>query len=183
MNGSSTSIPSGSGVERGLSAIRSVIDEVRNPSAARAAAARPGRDDVQGAVLAVLAEQPSDGYRIVRVLEERGAGGPTPGAGSVYPTLQLLADEGLATATETDGKRTWTLTAAGRAAAEASTARPVQHGAGAAPQRRGAIARSGGQLAQTVALAVQAATPEQVTEVVGVLDDARRRILAILARG
>jgi DNA-binding PadR family transcriptional regulator len=186
MNGSSTSRPSaagpGTGIGRGLSALRSVLDEVRSPSSGRT---DPGthRDDVRAAVLTVLSEQPSDGYRIVRTLEERRLITPTPSAGAVYPTLQLLADQGLTTAEEADGRRTWTLTDAGRAAAEAARTRHEPTGTTVAPiGRRGAIARSGGQLAQAVALAVQAATPAQVGEVVDVLDDARRRILAILAR-
>jgi DNA-binding PadR family transcriptional regulator len=187
MNGSSASRPSGAGsgtvVGRGLAALRSVLDEVRSsPSAARVDPGRH-RSDVRAAVLAVLREQPSDGYRIVRVLEERGNGASTPGAGAVYPTLQLLADEGLATAAETDGRRTWTLTAAGRTAAESAQLGEDRRESPTAPvQHRVAIARSGGQLAQAVALAVQASTPAQVAEVVDVLDDARRRVLAILAR-
>ena len=37
-----------------------------------------------------------------------------PSAGSVYPTLQLLADEGLVTAEESDGRKIYSLTEAGR---------------------------------------------------------------------
>jgi DNA-binding PadR family transcriptional regulator len=187
MSGSSSSRASGNGsstaVGRGLTAIRSVLDEVRAPSGVRAGV-RPERSDVRAAVLALLAEQPSDGYRIVRTLEERGAGDRTPSAGTVYPMLQLLADEGLATAAETEGRKTWTLTAAGRAAAESAPVVSVQRDetSTAAPHHRVAIVRSGAQLAQAVALAAQASTPAQVAEVVAVLDDARRRILSILSR-
>jgi DNA-binding PadR family transcriptional regulator len=144
----------------------------------------PRHDAVRDAVLLVLAEQPSTGYAIVRTLEERGGGAGTPRAGAVYPTLQLLADEGLATAAEIDGKKRYTLTTAGYAAAE--TARDLPAGpdgsATRTPERRGAIARSGAQLAQAAALAAQTGTPEQVAATAAALDEARRRIIAILAR-
>lgn len=184
MNGSSSgAFGSRTWTGRGISAAREVLDELRSPSPDRGTA-RPPRDDVRAAVLLVLAEQPSDGYRIVRTLEERGAGAPTPSAGAVYPTLQLLGDEGLATAAETDGRKVWTLTTAGRAAAEAARDRPwTDEGpATRAAGRRGSIARSAAQLAQAAALAAQTGTPQQVAETTEALDDARRRILAILAR-
>jgi hypothetical protein len=42
----------------------------------------------------LLAERPMHGYQIIREIEERSGGSWKPSAGSVYPTLQLLADEG-----------------------------------------------------------------------------------------
>lgn len=187
MNGSSTGSQSGfqrlAGVGRGLSGVREVIDQIRSPD--QRVEVRADRSDDRAAVLGVLAERPASGYEIVRVLEERGRGARTPRAGAVYPTLQLLGDEGLATSDEADGRRTWTLTAAGRAAADAARERSDQSGVPSrrAPERRGGIARSGAQLAQAAALAAQSGTPEQVAEVVAMLDEARRGILSVLARG
>ena len=173
------------GVARGLAGIREVLDELR-PNAPRGPVVGTDRSDVRDAVLKVLAEQPANGYRIVRVLEERGAGGRTPGAGAVYPTLQLLADEGLVIATDEDGRKVWSLTAAGHAAAEGAHDRRDEDGSGlrtgSAAGNRLSILRSGSQLAQTAALAAQTATPQQVGEIVAALDDARRRVLAVLAR-
>ncbi|WP_375388235.1 PadR family transcriptional regulator [uncultured Amnibacterium sp.] len=184
----STSIPAGSrtreGVARGLSGIREVLDELRNPSDRRSAT-RGERPDSRDEVLEALAEGPADGYRIARLLAERGQGEPTPGAGVVYPTLQLLADEGLATAEDTDGRKVWTLTPAGHAAAAAARTRsapeqeaPAAHG----PAHRASIVRSGAQLAQVVAIAAQSVERDRVGEVVAAIDEARRRILAVLAR-
>src|SRR4051794_29636160 len=53
---------------------------------------RMGRGDVRAAVLSLLAEKPMHGYQIIREIEERSGGSWKPSAGSVYPTLQLLAD-------------------------------------------------------------------------------------------
>jgi DNA-binding PadR family transcriptional regulator len=77
------------------------------------------RGDVRFAVLDVLAEAPMHGYEIIRTLEERSGGRWRPSPGSVYPTLQLLADEGLVTAADVDGRRVYSLTDEGRAAREA----------------------------------------------------------------
>lgn len=71
------------------------------------------RGDVRTAILALLAEQPRHGYDLIRAIEERSGGVWTPSAGSVYPTLQALEDEGLLTMAEVDGKRTASLTDAG----------------------------------------------------------------------
>jgi DNA-binding PadR family transcriptional regulator len=57
------------------------------------------------------------GYQVIQELESRTDGRWRPSAGSVYPTLQLLEDEGLVTSEDVDGRRTYTLTDAGRQAA------------------------------------------------------------------
>jgi DNA-binding PadR family transcriptional regulator len=57
------------------------------------------------------------GYELMAQLEAQSGGRWRPSAGSVYPTLQQLADEGLVTSEDIDGRRTYTLNDAGRAAA------------------------------------------------------------------
>ena len=47
-------------------------------------------------------------------LEDKSGGAWRPSPGSVYPTLQLLEDEGLVRSTERDGKRVFEITDAGR---------------------------------------------------------------------
>ena len=53
------------------------------------------------------------GYEMIKEIEERTEGAWTPSAGSIYPTLQLLEDEGLISGQEIEGKRRFTLTEAG----------------------------------------------------------------------
>ncbi len=55
------------------------------------------------------------GYELMRRLEEESGGLYTPSPGSVYPTLQLLEDQGYVSSTQEDGKRVYRLTAEGRA--------------------------------------------------------------------
>ncbi|MFG1821215.1 PadR family transcriptional regulator [Microbispora bryophytorum] len=73
------------------------------------------RGDVRAAILALLAEEPRNGYQIIQEIAERSQGGWKPSPGAVYPALQQLTDEALVRAEETDGRKTFQLTEAGRA--------------------------------------------------------------------
>ena len=53
------------------------------------------RGDIRAAILAVLAEQPMNGYQIIQEIATRSGGVWKPSPGSIYPTLQQLEDEGL----------------------------------------------------------------------------------------
>jgi len=145
---------------------------------------RMGRGDVRAAVLALLAERPMHGYQIISEIAERSGGAWKPSAGSVYPTLQLLADEGLISAEESNGRKTYSLTEAGRAEAEASADRPApwQTSSGRDSGTVGALPKAGIELAQAAAQVGRTGTPEQVKQAVEVLDDARRRLYSILAQ-
>jgi len=80
---------------------------------------RANRGDIRAAILALLAERPMHGYQIIQEITDRSGGVWAPSPGSVYPTLQHLEDEGLVTADTTEGKKVFSLTAAGQAANEA----------------------------------------------------------------
>src|SRR6188474_3202712 len=73
------------------------------------------RGDVRAAILVLLAEQPRHGYDLMRAIEERSGGMWSPSPGSIYPTLQSLEDEGLVTFETVDGRKTASVTEAGRA--------------------------------------------------------------------
>ena len=79
---------------------------------------RPGvrRGEVRTLILGALAERPMHGYEVIQALEEKSRGMWRPSAGSIYPTLQQLSDEGLITGEDVEGRRTYTLTDAGRQA-------------------------------------------------------------------
>lgn len=70
--------------------------------------------DLKLVILKMLSEEPSYGYQLMKKMEERLAGGYSPSAGVIYPTLTLLEEEGLASAsTSTDNKKVYTVTSAG----------------------------------------------------------------------
>src|SRR5439155_318917 len=77
-------------------------------------ARRVRRGDVRWALLAVLQDGPMHGYELIRSLEEKSGGRWRPSPGSVYPTLQLLQDEGLLKGEDRDGKRVYEVTDEGR---------------------------------------------------------------------
>ena len=72
------------------------------------------RGDVRIAILVLLNEQPRHGYDLIRAIEERSDGSWSPSPGSIYPTLQALEDEGLLTIDNVEGRKTASLTDAGR---------------------------------------------------------------------
>ncbi len=76
---------------------------------------RAKRGDVRAAALALLAEEPMNGYQIIQQISDRSGGLWRPSPGSVYPALAQLEDEGLIVLQATAGeRRAYALTEAGR---------------------------------------------------------------------
>jgi DNA-binding PadR family transcriptional regulator len=73
-----------------------------------------GPGEVRLALLSLLSEGPLHGYELMRQLEERSGGIYQASAGTVYPTLQQLEDEGLIASQTSDGKRVYRITPGGR---------------------------------------------------------------------
>ena len=72
--------------------------------------------DLRFVILSLLEEKPRHGYEIIKALEERFGGTYAPSPGVVYPTLQLLEDQGFARIVPgPEGKKTYEITDAGRA--------------------------------------------------------------------
>lgn len=72
-----------------------------------------GPGEVRLALLALLHDGPKHGYELMKELESRSGGTYRASAGTIYPTLQQLEDEGLVTSSREDGKRVYRLTEAG----------------------------------------------------------------------
>jgi DNA-binding PadR family transcriptional regulator len=66
-------------------------------------------------ILRLIREKPRHGYEIIKALEEKFAGCYTPSAGTVYPTLQLLEDQGYIRGIEEDGRKVYRSTPEGEA--------------------------------------------------------------------
>src|SRR6202158_3749734 len=73
-----------------------------------------GPGEVRLALLSLIAEAPKHGYELMRQLEERSGGIYQASAGTVYPTLAQLEDEGLIASESTEGKRVFRITDLGR---------------------------------------------------------------------
>lgn len=144
---------------------------------------RMGRGDVRAAVLALLTEQPMHGYQIIREISERTGGRWKPSAGSVYPTLQLLADEGVVRAETSQDRKTYHLTEAGQEeAAAAAASAPWEEHADHEDSRFGKVSKAGLDLAQAVSQVARTGSRAQQDEAIEVLHQARRKIYSILAQ-
>ncbi|ACL16573.1 PadR family transcriptional regulator [Methanosphaerula palustris] len=69
--------------------------------------------DFKLVVLKLLSEQPSYGYQLIKTMEQRLAGGYTPSAGVIYPTLTMLEEEGLAIVSSENNKKIYSVTPEG----------------------------------------------------------------------
>jgi DNA-binding PadR family transcriptional regulator len=77
--------------------------------------------DLRFVLLALIEEQPRHGYELIKELEERTGGAYRPSPGVVYPTLNLLEDEGFARPAAGDSQRKlYEITDEGRAALDAT---------------------------------------------------------------
>jgi DNA-binding PadR family transcriptional regulator len=71
--------------------------------------------EVRLALLSLLGDGPKHGYQLMKDLQDRAGGAYRASAGTVYPTLQQLEDEGLIESEKQGGRRVYSLTDAGRA--------------------------------------------------------------------
>lgn len=73
------------------------------------------RGDLKFVILRLISDKPMHGYEVMQALEEESGGGYKPSPGSVYPTLQMLEDEGLLRCREEEGKKIYQITPEGTA--------------------------------------------------------------------
>lgn len=174
----------GSGQNRPGAGLWDAMEQLRGLFETKVGGTRMGRGDVRTAVLALLAEKPMHGYQIIQEIDERSGGAWKPSPGSVYPTLQLLTDEGLVVAEESNGRKTYALTDEGRQVADAAGEKSAPWEASSSRENtRGALPKAGVDLAQAVAQVGRSGSAEQVEQAIAVLDDARRKLYSILAQG
>jgi DNA-binding PadR family transcriptional regulator len=123
------------------------------------------------------------GYQIIHEIEERSGGAWKPSPGSVYPTLQMLVDEGLLESKETKGRRTYSLTAEGKdfAASESEKPAPWDTGFDRPTGPRGTLAMSGVKIAKAAAEVARVGTPEQMEKAAQVIDETAKKISAIVS--
>ena len=150
------------------------------PFGGRGGGPRVRRGNVRAAILALLTERPMHGYEMIQELEARTNGVWRPSAGSIYPTLQLLEEEGLVTGEESEGKRRFSLTDAGRAEAEALGRPPWEEVADGGEAYASNLRESAFQLGAAIIQVVRTGSDDQIAKTRDVLNDARRRIYTVL---
>ena len=121
------------------------------------------------------------GYEMIQELEDRTGGRWRPSAGSIYPTLQLLEDEGLVRADDVEGKRVFDLTEAGRE-------RLAERGDSAPPweqsQDRSLYQQLGNEIkgvASAASQVMRAGDEAQLKEALEAMTETRKRLYKLLA--
>ena len=136
--------------------------------------------DLRLYLLSLLDEGPRHGYDIMQALSDRTGGTYTPSAGTVYPRLAKLEEEGLVTKT-VDGRKTiYEITDAGRAevASRADDLKSIEDGLAdsvrlIADEVRGSVREAMKSLRADLAAASRAEREDRDQQVRDVTDDLR----------
>jgi DNA-binding PadR family transcriptional regulator len=143
-----------------------------------------GRGDVYAATLLLLEEQALHGYQIMQLIEQQSSGRWRPSAGSVYPALQLLEDQGYVQGEEQENRRVFHLTDSGRGYV-------AEHRSELVAAREAVTARLDrgdtdlwdvfAQVETAFKQVVQVGTPAQLSAARDLLVTARRQLYRLLA--
>lgn len=138
------------------------------------------------ALLALIAESPRHGYELIKEIEELTGGAYAPSPGAVYPTLQLLEDEGAIEEAEAEGaKKPFAATDKGRAEleersdeVEALMRRLGKHGERSTQWRSPDMFRAMGNLANVLKNRARAGKLDErtINEIVDMIDEMAKRI-------
>ncbi|MEU9638067.1 PadR family transcriptional regulator [Streptomyces tendae] len=143
---------------------------------------RARRGDVRASILALLKDRPMHGYEMIQEIAERSGGAWKPSPGSVYPTLQLLEDEGLIASESEGGKKLFALTDAGRTAAEEGPEAPWEEASrGVDWEALNDIRQAGFGLMEAFGQVWKTGSKEQREKALAVIGDARKKLYLILA--
>ncbi len=146
-----------------------------------------GQGELRLALLKLIADEPRHGYELIKAIEELTGGEYAPSPGAVYPTLQLLADEGMIEEKIDDesARKPFRATEPGRAelsdkADEVETIfeRLTAHAERQERTRSPHLFRAMGNLAQVLRNKVRAGTldEEAMNEIVDMIDEMAKRI-------
>jgi DNA-binding PadR family transcriptional regulator len=144
------------------------------------------RGDIRTAALLLLAEEARNGYQIMQEVEERSDGVWRPSPGSVYPALAQLEDEGLIRSEETDGRKLFALTDAGRAQVEQrdpKQAAPWEQMSDQVSDQAYGARKLIPEIAFAFAQVMRSGSDAQLAQARKVLETARRELYRILADG
>jgi len=144
-----------------------------------------GREELRLLLLGLIAEEPRHGYDLIRVLQERSGGHYAPSPGVIYPSLALLADEGLIIEQPgDDSRRRFALSEAGQALltdeqeqVASLAARLAAMAERARQSRPPQVERAVANLAMALRQRLQQGGEDDLTyQIVAVLDEAAQRI-------
>ncbi|MBA2812733.1 MULTISPECIES: PadR family transcriptional regulator [Streptomyces] len=143
---------------------------------------RARRGDVRASILALLKDRPMHGYEMIQEIAERSGGAWKPSPGSVYPTLQLLEDEGLIASETEGGKKLFSLTESGRTAADEGPEAPWEEASrGVDWEALSEIRQAGFGLMEAFGQVWKTGSKDQRDKALAVINEARKKLYLILA--
>ena len=138
------------------------------------------------ALLALIAENPSHGYELIKGIEEMTGGGYAPSPGAVYPTLQLLEDEGAIAEADAEGsKKPYAVTPQGETELEERKSEVAElmrrlgrHGERTTTVRSHDVFRAMGNLGSVLKNRAKAGKLDEATinQIVDMIDEMAKRI-------
>jgi DNA-binding PadR family transcriptional regulator len=146
-----------------------------------------GQGELRLALLKLIADQPRHGYELIKAIEELTGGDYAPSPGAVYPTLQLLADEGAIEekADDASARKPFVATEQGRreladkaAEVEALFERLSEHGDSHRKGRSPQLFRAMGNLASVLKIKARSGglDEEAINQIVDMIDEMAKRI-------
>jgi DNA-binding PadR family transcriptional regulator len=145
-----------------------------------------GTGELRLALLALIAENPSHGYELIKAIEEMTGGAYAPSPGAVYPTLQLLEDEGAIAEADAEGsKKPYAVTPQGEAELEERKVEVAEllrrlgrHGERTSTVRSHDVFRAMGNLGSVLKNRAKAGKLDEATinEIVDMIDEMAKRI-------
>jgi DNA-binding PadR family transcriptional regulator len=139
------------------------------------------RGTLKYAALMVLKEQPLHGYAIIKAIEEKYGYPPSPGV--VYPTLQMLEDQGYVVMTQQENKKVYALTDEGQRCLEEHRDVVEHIDARARMPRWSSVPGISTQLREivrTIFANYRYLDEDKVKKIEDVLEDARKRISEVI---
>jgi len=134
-------------------------------------------------LLRTLNEKPMHGYEVMKALESRFQGFYRPSAGAVYPALRSLQREGLVAVSGSERRKTYRLTAKGKASIRSHRAEMERHfqslQAAVGPERA-ALLRELRDTGKLLAMNLRSLTPRQAVELRSAVAELRMRVATIL---
>jgi len=145
-----------------------------------------GTGELRLALLALIAENPCHGYELIKGIEEMTGGGYAPSPGAVYPTLQLLEDEGAIAEADAEGsKKPYAVTPQGEAELEERKAEVAElmrrlgrHGERTTTVRSHDVFRAMGNLGSVLKNRAKAGKLDEaaINQIVDMIDEMAKRI-------
>ncbi|MGZ4902911.1 MAG: PadR family transcriptional regulator [Halobacteriota archaeon] len=135
------------------------------------------RGSIKFFVLMTLDQQPLHGYGIIKAIGEMS--GHVPSAGIIYPTLQMLEDQGCVTMSVHDHKKVYAITDEGRHFLEEHRDMVERLSSRVAQPRWSSlpgVGRRVGEIARTIFYNYSYLDDEKIRQIEAILDETRRQI-------